>query len=54
MDCIGTLLHEHLTSERPSQPDEQIGGDSTHDSVHANAPRTKCLTQSHNYQDGQP
>src|SRR5713226_4264926 len=54
MDCIGTFFHEHLISKRPSQPDQQVGGDSAHDPVDANPPWTKCVAQSHNYQDDQP
>src|SRR5882762_749384 len=54
MDCIGTLLHEQLVSERPGQPDEQVGRDSPQHSVYATPPRTKCVAQRHNYLDGEP
>src|SRR5712692_10379163 len=52
MDCIGTLFHEHLISERPSQPDKQVRGDSTHDPVYATRAGTTCVPQRHEHPNG--
>src|SRR5260370_32748067 len=54
MDCIGTLLHEQLVSERPGQPDEQVGRDSPHHSGPATPPRPKCVPRRLTYRNAKP
>jgi hypothetical protein len=53
MDCAGTLFHNQLVSEGPSDSDQQVSSHSAHDPVHANWAGTKRVLQGHDNQDGQ-